>query len=99
MIKLVEKYKISLNTPVGIQNGELTFMINKNSLSGTITGHNIKSSFYNGKISNNNFEFYGMLTKGIFNISYLAKGTLDKNGITGYVKTKYGTFSIKGNKA
>ena len=50
-----------------------------------------------GKISNNNFEFSGTINKGFLYISYYAKGTLNKDIITGTVKTKYGTFLLEGN--
>lgn len=94
---MVKVYNISMKTPIGTQSGKLTFVINENSLSGTIIGNNIRSSFNNVKISNNNFEFSGTINKGFLYISYYAKGTLNKDIITGTVKTKYGTFLLEGN--
>lgn len=93
---MVKIYDISIKTPIGTQNGKLTLLINENSLSGTIASSNIKSSFNNGKITNNNFEFSGTINKGFLYLSYYAKGTLSKDIIIGTVKTKYGTFVIKG---
>ena len=94
---MVKVYDISVEAPLKTLQGRITFVINKNSLSGSIISNNIKAHFNNGKIINNNFEFSGIINKGLFNISYYAKGTLTKDIITGTVKTKYGTFFIKGN--
>jgi len=94
---LTRVYSITMQTPIGIQRGKLTFITSGTILSGTLDGDSIHSKFNNGKIINNNFEFSGQLTKAFFNIPYYANGILNSNSLTGSVKTKYGTFIVKGN--
>lgn len=89
-------YSITMQTPMGIQNGTLTLINSGSILSGTLDGKGIHSNFNNGKIINNKFEFSGQLTKAFFNISYCASGILNSNSLIGSVKTKYGTFIVKG---
>ncbi len=89
-------YSIHLNTPMGIQNGLLQFYINDTKLSGNIISNNIKSSFSNGKIINNNFSFQGIINVFFLSIKYYADGSINKDKIKGTAHTKYGTFDFNG---
>ena len=96
---MIKVYNISIKTPIGTQHGKLNLKINGNLLSGSIISNDIKSNFYGGRISNNNFDFSGKITKGLISISYHAKGFLNEDIISGTVSTKYGNFIIDGTIA
>ena len=95
-IKLTKIYNITMNTPFGIQQGKITFVIKDESLTGTLEGMGSKSKFNNGKINGNSFEFSGQIRTLITSIQYTAKGTLNNDMLSAAVNTKYGVFSVIG---
>ena len=85
-----------MNTPFGIQQGRITFIIKDEYLTGALEGMGSKSKFNNGKINGNRFEFSGQIRTLITNMQYTAKGTLNKDMLSASVSTKYGVFSVTG---
>jgi len=93
---LIKIYNITMNTPFGIQQGRITFMIKDKSLTGSLEGMGSKSKFINGKINGNSFEFSGQIRTLITNIQYTAKGALNNDMLSASVSTKFGVFSVTG---
>lgn len=93
---MVKIYKITMQTPFGLKQGRITFLINGESLNGILEGMGYRSEFHNGKFNNNSFEFSGQIKNLIARIQYSAKGTLSNNLMSGSVNTKYGMFSVTG---
>lgn len=91
-------YRVSLRTPIGVQNGMITFVNKEGSLSGSIRTMGNVSFFKNGKINGNRFEFSGSLNVGLLNLRYTAKGVVEGSNLQATAATSYGTFQIVGTK-
>ncbi|WP_101698553.1 hypothetical protein [Clostridium minihomine] len=91
-------YRISLRTPLGVQNGIITFVNKEGALSGSIRAMGNVSFFRNGKIDGNRFEFSGILNAGLLNLKYTAQGVVDGEKLQVTAVTSYGTFLIVGTK-
>lgn len=93
------KYRITLNTPMGVESGILELKANGNTLSGTINSNKLNSSFSNGRIVGNNIIFSGKIKMAmIMTINYNANCTIDNGKLWGIVQTSYGNFHVQGNK-
>jgi hypothetical protein len=91
-------FTITLLTPIGPQNGILTFADERGILSGSIRAMGVTNPFRNGKINGNSFEFSGTLNAGFINLRYNAKGTIVGNTLKAVVTTNSGTFQISGTR-
>lgn len=94
---MINIYGITMKTPFGIEHGKITFIIDGESLTGTLEGMGAKSKFVNGKINGNSFEFSGEIKTLLVRIQYTAKGILNNNLLSASVNTNYGIFSVAGN--
>lgn len=91
-------YNVSLHTPIGVQKGTVTLMEENGALRGSIRAMGSTSTFQNGKVSGNAFEFSGILNAGFFNFSYTAKGTIDGDTLNAVATTNTGAFQIIGTR-
>ncbi|MGL4773232.1 MAG: hypothetical protein ACRC2K_06665 [Clostridium sp.] len=91
-------YLITLNTPFGVEKGELLLKINGEQLSGEIKAKNNITEITNGSIKGNNFSFSGKVKAGFMSVAFNAKGEILGEEISGVASTKYGDFEVKGEK-
>lgn len=91
-------YRISLHTPIGLQNGTISFVQEGEALKGVIRAMGNSNHFKNGKVNGNMFGFSGNLNLGLFNLSYNAKGSVDGDKLTATARTNVGAFQITGSK-
>lgn len=92
-------YRISLRTPLGMQNGMISFVQDGESLSGFIRTMGKTNHFKNGKVKDNSFHFSGMLNAGLLNINYNANGMIvEGNKLKATARTNFGAFQIWGAK-
>ena len=91
-------YRISLRTPMGPQNGMITFTDEGGTISGSIRTMGNVSYFNNGKSKGNTFEFSGILNTGLFRLKYTAKGVVNGSKLEATATTDYGVFRIYGTQ-
>lgn len=91
-------YRISMRTPIGLQNGVISFTGDGESVRGSIQTMGNTSYFQNGKANGNSFEFSGILTTGFLRLRYTAKGVVNGNKLKATVSTDYGIFQIFGTQ-
>lgn len=93
------KYKVTLNTPMGVEVGVLELKTNANNVSGRITSNKLNTSFSNGRVVGNNITFSGRIKMALMiTIDYTANCIIRNGNISGVVQTKYGNFNVKGKK-
>jgi len=92
-------YNITMQTPMGMEKGTITFTQDGDSLSGSLNILRGSNAFSGGKIEGNEFIFSGEIKKLITKIPYSAKGTLEGDHLTAVADTKYGKLAIEGNRA
>lgn len=93
-----KSYNITIQTPLGNENGKIIFIINNGTLNGTLEIMGSKNNFSNGEIRDNTFEFSGEIRKLITKRPYKVNGTFEDNSLTAFADTKYGLLSIKGKE-
>lgn len=91
-------YRISMRTPMGPQNGMLSFTDEGGTISGSIHTMGNTSYFKNGKSKGSSFEFSGILNTGLFRLKYTAKGVVNGNKLEATATTDYGVFRIFGTQ-
>jgi len=91
-------YNITMQTPIGMEKGTITFTQDGEALSGSLYILRGSNAFSGGKVEGNEFEFSGEIKKLIAKIPYTAKGTIDGVNLTAVADTKYGKLAIKGNR-
>lgn len=92
-------YNITMQTPMGMEKGTITFTQDGDTLSGSLNILRGNNPFSGGKVEGNEFVFSGEIKKLITKIPYTAKGTLEGDLLTAVADTKYGKLAIKGNLA
>jgi len=92
-------YSITMQTPMGLEKGTITFAQDGEALSGSLNILRGSNAFSGGHIEGNAFEFSGEIKKLITKIPYTAKGTIEGDHLTAVADTKYGKLSIEGNRA
>lgn len=93
-----EIYKIKLNTPMGLEEGTLTLLVNEGSVSGVIKSKRGNSKFNNGSYKNGELAFKGILKVAIMSFSYEASCKVSNGDLKGVVTTKYGPLNFEGTK-
>jgi hypothetical protein len=91
-------YKITLNTPVGPQEGSLSLQVDGMSLSGTI--HNAKGAtdFDGGTVKGNEVDFKARISTPIGHLKAHVTGTVDGDRFTGSAKLPLGSAQIEGTR-
>lgn len=91
-------FNVTLQTPIGPQNGLLTLIDDNGALSGYIRAMGMTSPFKNGKVTGNAFEFSGILNTGFIRFRYVVKGTVDGDTIKGVAIANSRTFQLQGTR-
>jgi len=58
-----ENYNITIQTPMGVEKGTITFAVDGDVLSGSLNIMGEKNDFSNRKLNGNEFEFSGKIKK------------------------------------
>lgn len=93
-----DTFSISMNTPMGVKKGTITLTEENGALSGSIRTMGSKSTFRDGIITGNSFEFSGVLNAGFFRFRYHAKGRIEGDTLQATAVTNSGTFQIRGTR-
>ncbi|MFT9056435.1 MAG: hypothetical protein ABF449_07395 [Ethanoligenens sp.] len=91
-------FNVTLNTPIGLQRGTITFTDQNGVLSGSINAMGNTSYFDNGKADGNAFVFSGVLNTGLFKFKYTAKGTVVGDALQAVATSNSMTFQMKGTR-
>lgn len=89
-------YKLKMKFGKDILYGRLKLEIDKNNIKGTIEYKNIKTSFKDGILKDNNIEFSGNFKIFFSKVNYIAKGYIDDEKISIIATTNRGDFEING---
>lgn len=91
-------YSVSLQTPMGLEKGTLTLNEVNGKLTGTLKAMGSSTPIINGTADGNHFSFSGMVRKLFMSIDYRASGVIEDNKLTAAADTRYGKFTITGNR-
>jgi len=91
-------YFVTMKTPIGEMQGEITIITNNNKIKGNIKSMGMNSNFSNGIINGDVVKFSGIINSIIGNISYEAVGTIENGNIKLVANTNKGRFEIIGKK-
>jgi hypothetical protein len=91
-------FNISMKTPMGMQEGTITFNPNGDKFTGTIVVFK-KTTEMNGIISGNSFEIDANIKIILGSTKSHVTGTVDGDNLTAMADTTYGKMSITGTRA
>ena len=92
------KYAITIKTPLGPQDGSLEFVVNGNSLSGTITNPKGTAEFTNGTVNGNEVSFEAKIPTPIGKITAHIDGKVDGDIFTAIAKVPLGSVEVQGKR-
>ena len=91
-------YEISMQLPKELETGKVTLKESGGRLNGTLNAGDVVTSFSNGRINGNRFEFSGIIHKLFFKIRFTARGEIQGDKLTAVADTRHGTFNITGKR-
>lgn len=91
-------YRVSLQTPMGMESGTVTLNESDGKLTGTLNALGSRTPITNGKADGNRFEFSGTIRKLFMQINYKATGVIEGDKLTATADTRYGKFIINGTR-
>ena len=91
-------YKVSLNSPIGPINGNITLITNGNNVQGIIETMGMKNNFSGNKIANDKCKFTGNINTPMGRINYNAICTISGNNLQLDASTGYGNFQLVGTR-
>lgn len=91
-------YEISMQIPKELETGKVTLRQSGGRLSGVLKAGDVVSSFSNGRVDGNRFEFSGIIHKLFFKIPFTARGEITGDKLTAVADTRHGTFNITGTR-
>lgn len=97
-MKIDGSYNLSLNTPVGTQDGSLTLKSDGTSLSGTLTNARGSSAFAGGTITGGAVEFDTKIPTPLGRLKAHVTGKVDGDHFSGDAKLPLGTAHIEGDR-
>ena len=90
------KFKSSMNTPMGVKDGYLTFDTSGGDLSGILEILDKENPFSGGEFDGVNIKFSGEFQSIMGKTHYDGEGTLDGDNLTGVSHTKLGDMPLTG---
>ena len=90
------QYKVTVKTPVGMQEGSLTLVPDGESLSGVLTNPKGDSEFSGGTISGNEVAFDTKIRTPMGRLKAHVTGTVEGDTFTGDAKLPLGVAHIEG---
>jgi hypothetical protein len=97
-MKIDGNYNLTLDTPVGTQDGSLTLKADGSSLSGTLTNARGSSTFAGGTITGGAVEFDTKIPTPLGRLKAHVTGTVDGDHFSGEAKLPLGSARIEGDR-
>lgn len=91
-------YSIKVSTPMGQQNGTLSFTEINEKTSGELHFLGYDSPIGNVTVTGNNLEFIGTHRYGLDKFSYRAEASIHDDILDGTVKTEFGLLKVTGKR-
>ncbi len=92
------KYSISLNTPIGPINGNITLITAGENVSGILETMGMKNNFLGKKIDDSRCQFKGNFNSPLGNIQYTADCVINGNNIELVANSNKGNFKLQGKR-
>lgn len=92
------KYKLTLKTPVGSQQGSLTLQADGETLNGSLTNALGGSEFKGGSVKGNTVEFDTKVPTPLGRLKAHVTGKVDGDHFSGDAKLPLGTAHIEGKR-
>lgn len=92
------KYKVSIDSPMGVINGVIGLKTNGDSLSGYIEAMGTKNEFTGGKLIGNKCTFTGQIKTILGSIQYNVTGEVNGDVLDITANTNKGNFMIQGKR-
>ena len=89
-------YNVTMQTPMGKKNGELTLQTTGNVLTGKMVILGKNTELTPGKVNGKSFQFNGELHTAVGRMAYTCNGTVTESGLTAMVETRKGKFLLNG---
>lgn len=92
-------WEVTVNSPMGQQNINMSLSADGDTLTGTLSGAMGSTDIKNGKVDGDSFSFEAQITEP-FPINIEVDGAVEGDEVTGQVKTQgFGSFPMTGKKA
>jgi len=91
-------YNITVNSPMGKQEGSFTYKTDGSSLTGTATASGETVDIQDGKVSGNDFEHTMKMKTPMGKMKVNVKGTVDGDKISGTFKLPFGAMPFEGTR-
>lgn len=92
------RYNLIMRTPRGNERGTLVIIQQGTSIMGYLIYNGANYKFSAGRAKEYDFEFEGEFKWMFMRVPYRARGQVIKDKLKGVVYTKFGDFSVEGNK-
>lgn len=89
-------YKVRVKTPMGVQEGKMTLLVEGNSLKGMLESKAGRVSFTDGRIKGNAIEFSVKINTALGHVSASVTGTVTGNRFSGIARVPFGSVEIDG---
>ena len=93
------RYKVTVNTPIGPQEGALTLKVDGSTLSGTLENPKGTTEFSGGTVTGNAVHFVTKIRTPIGRLKADISGAVDGDRFTGTAKLPLGSAAIDGIRA
>lgn len=92
------KYSLIIKTPMGEQEGEMTLIIEKNFLRGTLSNSAGSTEFTDGTVNGNELKFNTKIKTPLGRLKAQVTGKVEGNIFSGNAKLPIGTAQITGTR-
>lgn len=95
-MSIAGNYKVTVKTPVGLQEGSLTLVVDGESLSGSLENAKGSTEFSGGTITGNEVQFATRIKTPMGRLKAQVSGKVEGDKFTGTAKLPLGTAHIEG---
>ena len=92
------RFAFSMNTPMGEQKGNISFIQEGESIKGIFKSILGTNEYTGGKVDGDDFVFSFVADTQMGKQTMEVKGTVEDDNITGVIKTTLGAFAFKGTR-
>ena len=91
------KWKMTINTPIGVKSGVLELLVSGNTLTGSLSDEDHYVAISDGKVEGNRLSWQAKITKPM-RLSLKFTATVDEDRISGTARHMLGTASFSGTR-
>jgi hypothetical protein len=91
------KWKMTINTPIGVKSGVLELLVSGNTLTGSLSDADHYVAISDGKVEGNRLSWQAKITKPM-RLSLKFTATVDEDRISGTARHMLGTASFSGTR-